>query len=90
MDFKGWKIFNPSLLGMIPPGHRLASNDLTMMRGYSSVIWGMFFIFESVHLDLVMEGVEAGHASGGSTSKFDFFGEKLLLGMVTVRKLDCK
>ena len=50
----------------------------------------MYFIFESVHLDLVIEGVEAGHASGGSTSKFDFFGEKLLLGMVTVRKLGCK
>ena len=75
---------------MISPGHRLVSNDLTMMRGYSSVISGMYFIFESVHLDLVMEGVEAGHASGWSTSKFDFFGEKLLLGMVTVGKLGCK
>ena len=59
---------------MIPPGHRLASNDLRMMRGYSSVIWGTYFIFGSVHL--VIEGVEAGHASGGSTSKFDFLGEK--------------
>ena len=68
---------------MIPPGHRLASNDLTMMRGYSSVIWGMYFIFGSVHL--VIEG----HASGGSTSKFDFLGEKLLLGMVTMGKLGC-
>ena len=72
---------------MIPPGHRLASNDLRMMRGYSSVIWGMHFIFGSVHL--VIEGVEAGHASGGSTSKFDFLGEKLLLGMVTMGKLGC-
>lgn len=77
--WKAGKLFDPSLLGMIPPGHRLASNDLTMMRGYSSIIWGLDFIFGSVHL--VIEGVEAGHASGGSTSKFDFFGEKLLLGM---------
>ena len=68
---------------MIPPGHRLASNDLRMMRGYSSVIWGMYFIFGSVHL--VIEG----HASGESTSKFGFLGEKLLLGMVTMGKLGC-